>query len=226
MLATTDRPVTANNGAVYYDTTEQNLKIYYGGEWKNTLASIVQPNDTNILIPGVLKWSSTDTVPILSVYTRTAGGGTWNIINCRAYYLVQTNNIPSGTQPTGRIVWAANFREAFYKEADGWVSFNHKIKNGQVVTFSNSSGETIDAEDRTQIIVTASFGSVSILDLSNITKEEGKTIEINILSSSIIRVKDGATEKDLTDCNGSIVKAICLSNVWHFYKVSGITEIV
>ncbi len=226
LIATADRPVTANEGTIYYDTDEQNLKIYYGGDWRNILNNIVLPNNTNILIPGVLKWSSSDTLPILSVYTRTAGGGTWNVINCRAYYLTQTNNIPSGIQPTGRVIWAADCREAFYKEADGWVSLNHKIKNGQVVIFTNSTGETIAAEDRTQILVTSSFGSVSILDFSSVGKEEGKTIEINILSGSIIRVKDGATEIDLNGCNESIVKAICLSNVWHFYKTSSITEIL
>jgi hypothetical protein len=96
----------------------------------------------------------------------------------------------------------------------------------QVVTFSNSSGETIAVVECEQIIVTASFGSVSILDFTDIAKEEGKTIEINILSGSIIRVKDGSTEIDLNGCNESIVKAICLSDVWHFYKTSSITEIV
>jgi hypothetical protein len=96
----------------------------------------------------------------------------------------------------------------------------------QIINFTNSSGETIDAKDGEKITVTNSFGAVSILDFTDIRKEEGKTIEINILSGSIIRVKDGATEIDLNGCNESIVKAICLSDVWHFYKTSSITEIV
>ena len=226
LLATADRPATANEGTIYYDTTEQNLKIFYGGEWKNAVSNIIKSNAPEIDYPGTLKFSLNDTIPIISVYTRAASGGRWQIVQTRAYYLTETQSLPTGTQPTTRIVWLNKEREAFYRESTGWVSLNHKIKNGQVVTFSNSLGETIAAEDRTQIIVTASFGSVSILDFTNITKEEGKTIEINILSGSIIRVKDGATEIDLTGCNESVVKAFCLSDVWHYYKTCSITEIV
>lgn len=222
MLATTDRPATANEGTIYYDTTEQNLKIFYGAEWINILSSIILPADTEITTIGALKWSPS-TPAGLNVYAPSIG---WQIISARAYYIQQVNVLPAGSQAVGRIVWTNDKREVYYREPSGWVSINHNIKNGQVVTFSNSSGETIVAEDRTQIIVTASFGSVSILDFSSVTKEEGKTIEINILSASIIRVKDGATEIDLTGCNESIVKAICLSNVWHYYKTSSITEIV
>ena len=97
----------------------------------------------------------------------------------------------------------------------------------QAVTFTdNNADETITANDTAKIIVTASFGSTSILDFSDIEKAEGKIIEISNLSNNTITVKDGATTTALTDCNGSIVKAVCLSDVWHFYKVSGITEIV
>ena len=97
----------------------------------------------------------------------------------------------------------------------------------QAVTFTdNNADETITANDTAKIIVTASFGSTSILDFSDIEKAEGKIIEISNLSNNTITVKDEATTTALTDCNGSIVRAVCLSDVWHFYKVSGITEIV
>lgn len=223
MLATTDRPATANEGTIYFDTTEQNLKIFYGGEWVNIINSIVLPYDTPKEIPGAMKWSQANIDARVNVYVPRLG---WQIISARAYYLTVTTTIPTGQQAAGRIVWANDKNEAFYRTTEGWLSLTHKVKNGQVVNFTNSAGETIDADDRTQIIVTASFGSVSILDFSSVTKEEGKTIEINILSGSIIRVKDGATEIDLTGCNESIVKAICLSDVWHYYKTSSITEIV
>lgn len=222
LLATADRPATSNEGTIYYDTTEQNLKIFYGGEWINILSSIILPADTTISTIGALKWSPS-TPAGLNVYAPSIG---WQIISARAYYIQQVNVLPAGSQAVGRIVWTNDKREVYYREPSGWVSLNHKIKNGQVVTFTNYSGETIAAEDHTQIIVTASFGAVSILDFTDIAKEEGKTIEINILSGSIIRVKDGSTEIDLNGCNESIVKAICLSDVWHFYKTSSITEIV
>lgn len=223
MLATTDRPATANEGTIYYDTTEQNLKIFYGGEWVNIINSIVLPYDTPKEIPGSMKWSQANMDARVNVYVPRLG---WQIISARAYYLTVTTTIPAGQQAAGRIIWANDKNEAFYRTTEGWLPLTHKVKNGQVVNFTNSAGETIAADDRTQIIVTASFGAVSILDFTNITKEEGKTIEINILSSSIIRVKNGSTEIDLTGCNESIVKAICLSNVWHYYKTSSITEIV
>ena len=223
MLATTDRPATANEGTIYYDTTEQNLKIFYGGDWRTIITSIVLPYDTDIEVPGAIKWSQAIQDARINIYVPRLG---WQVISARAYYLTNATTLPAGSQPTGRIVWADNFNEAFYRTSDGWTSLTYNVKNGQVVNFTNSAGETITAEDRTQIIVTASFGSVSIIDFTGITKAEGKTIEINILSAAIIRVKDGATEIDLTGCNDSIVKAICLSNVWHYYKTSSITEII
>lgn len=223
LLATTDRPASANEGSIYYDTTEQNLKIYYGGVWRTIITAPILPYDTNIEIPGALKWSLVARDARINIYVPEIG---WQVISARAYYLQNTTTIPPGSQPTGRIIWANDKNEAFYRTADGWVSLAHNVKNAQVITFTNASGETIETEDRSQIVVTASFGSVSIIDFSNITKVEGKTIEINILSASIIRVKDGATEIDLTGCNESIVKAICLSDVWHYYKTSSISEIV
>lgn len=224
MLATTDRPATANEGTIYFDTTEQNLKIYYGGEWCTIITSLVLPSNTAIETPGALKWSQVTPDARVNIYVPRLG---WQMISARAYYLTDSSTLPPGQQPKGRIIWADDENEAFYRTLnDGWVSLTHKVKNAQVVTFTNYSVETIAAENRTQIVVTSSFGSVSILDFTDIEKEEGKTIEINILSGSIIRVKDGATEIDLTGCNESIVKAICLSNVWHYYKTCSITEIV
>ena len=95
-----------------------------------------------------------------------------------------------------------------------------------VITFTNPSGETIDADERTGFIITASFGSVSILNITDIVKEEGKTIEITNTANAIFSIKDGATTTALTGCSESLIKCVCLSSVWHFYKVSGITEIV
>ena len=227
MLATTDAPVTANNGAVYYDTTEQNLKIYSGGEWKTAVnypIRAVLDRDNQLPIEGALRFSASPSSGTLVVYAN----GSWR--NLTGTTAVAITSYTGETLPTGASGYIRIFQNSIiYYTSNQWWKVYARPYDGtenQVITFTDSSGETITAADKKQIIVTASFGSVSILDLSNITKEEGKTIEINILASSIIRVKDGATEKDLTDCSESIVKAICLSNVWHFYKVSGITEIV
>ena len=229
MLATTDAPVTANNGAVYYDTTEQNLKIYSGGEWKTAInypIRAVLDRDNNIPEEGALRFSSNPASGSIVVYAN----GQWrNLSNTGAGSISTYSSVPAPAVSNGAVRLSTQIDNFIFCINGTWrktLSIPYDETENQVIIFTDSSGETITAADKKQIIVTASFGSVSILDLSNITKEEGKTIEINILSSSIIRVKDGATEKDLTDCSGSIVKAICLSNVWHFYKVSGITEIV
>ena len=226
MLATSDAPVTATDGTIYFDTTDGNLKIWINGGWNDAITraaeavTVVYNNSfENLPTPrkGMLKSESNDYYSVLRIYTGTS----WVAIRATAAAVV-------GNSP-------GSFNGAF------WYSGNHLFLVAgnkryyflnnldlvpQVVTFTNYSGETITAEDKPQIIVSDSFGATSILDLSSITKEEGKTIEITILSGSIIRVKDGATELDLNGCNESVVKAICLSNVWHYYKVSGITEIV
>lgn len=224
LLATTDRPATANEGTIYYDTTEQNLKIFYGGTWVNAIVAPVTSLSSSIGIQGALRFMSDQTTSVLQVFV----SGNWSYISGRAYFLTNVQDFPTTSLYDSRIIWLNTRNEAFFynRTLQKWISFLDSAKKGQVVTFTNSYGETINAEEKTQIIVTASFGSVSILDFTDIEKEEGKTIEINILSASIIRVKDGATEIDLTGCNESIVKAICLSDVWHFYKTSSITEIV
>ena len=226
MLATTDAPATATDGTIYYDTTEQNLKIWINGGWNDAItraaeAVTVVYNNTfeNLPTPrkGMLKSESNDYYSILRVYSGTS----WISVRCTAAAVV-------GNSP-------GNFNGAFWytggtlflRQNNTTYSFlNSLYFTPQVVTFTNYAGETITAEDKTQIIVTASFGATSILDFSAIEKEEGKTIEINILSGSIIRVKDGATEIDLNGCNESVVKAICLSDAWHYYKTGSITEIV
>lgn len=229
LLATTDRPASANNGTIYYDITEQNLKIYYGGEWKtivNYPIRSVLDRDNNLQQEGIFRFSASPASGSIVVYAngawRTLTGTTASSIS-----IVGSVNLPSVSNGSVRI-YQPGSSFVFYVNNRWWKSLAQPFDEteNQVVSFTNYSGETIDAADKKQIIVTASFGSVSILDFSSVAKEEGKTIEINILSGSIIRVKDGATEIDLTGCNESIVKAICLSNVWHYYKTSSITEIV
>lgn len=217
LLATTDRPATANEGTIYYDTDENNLKIFYNGEWRDAIEQYkVLPNTTTAEEANLLKANGRS----LYIYYN----GSWQLIQGSAAYIAGTTVDPGFIRAGVRVNTNTNYLLVGGK--DKWAFFRLREREEQVVTFTNNAGETIVAIECERIIVTASFGSVSILDFTDINKEEGKTIEINILASSIIRVKDGATEKDLTDCNGSIVKAICLSNVWHFYKVSGITEIV
>lgn len=100
-----------------------------------------------------------------------------------------------------------------------------ELAQAQVISFSNYSGETLTAEDKPKIIVTYSYGVNSILDFSNITKENGKEIELMITCGNTLRIKDGNTNTDLNGCNESVVKCICLNNQWIFFKTSGITQI-
>lgn len=220
LLATADRPATANEGTIYYDTTEQNLKIFYGGEWRTivTYVKLLSQQEQAPAENGFLAFNGR------TLYISTSGG--WSQVNASASYVTEMGSINPGNLSRGafRRLTSSNYIVVGTQNYWAKIRLNEQIE--QVVTFTNYSGETIAAIECEQIIVTASFGSVSILDFSSVTKEEGKTIEINILSGSIIRVKDGATEIDLTGCNESVVKAICLSNVWHFYKTSSITEIV
>ena len=218
MLATTDRPATANEGTIYYDTTEQNLKIYYGGEWRTIINYIkLLPYNTSLIEEGILKFNGRE----VSIYFN----GEWNLIRASSIITASVFSVPS-TGSEGGFRLLRNENKFIVFSGGKWRKALLEEDNWQVITFTQSGGETITAKDCTRLTVKNSFGSVSILDFTGITKEEGKTIEINILSSSIIRVKDGATEIDLTGCNESIVKAICLSNVWHFYKTSSVTEIV
>lgn len=217
LLATADRPATANEGTIYYDTDENNLKIFYNGEWRDAIEQYkVLPNTTTAEESNLLKANGRS----LYIYYN----GSWQLIQGSAAYITGTTVNPGFIRAGCRVNTATN--KLLIGGRDNWSYWRLREKEEQVITFTNSSGETIAAIECEQIIVTASFGSVSILDFTDIEKEEGKTIEINILSGSIIRVKDGATEIDLTGCNESIVKAICLSNVWHYYKTSSITEIV
>ena len=222
LLATADRPATANNGTIYFDTTEQNLKIFYGGEWR-TIINFIRclPSDTTYTGEGLLKYNGRE----LRIWTNNA----WQLVQCSAVFISTVGSIPSPAS-VGALRWYNTNHYliicASTSAGNKWLKTRFSEEVEQVVTFTNSTGETLAAKECERIIVTASFGSVSIVDFTNIIKEDGKTIEINILSGSIIRVKDGATEIDLTGCNESIVKAICLSNTWHYYKTSSITEIL
>lgn len=225
MLATTDAPATANDGTIYYDTTDGNLKIWINGGWRSILRSVqqaiiaVQPKPVLNPVEGMLSTSATTGYNnVLMIYLN----GRWNTVTGAANSLVNIVNFNNLTWNGAAAFHRTDFTIGYYY--NGLHIFDSTT--AQIVTFTNYSGETIQAADKGKIVVTASFGANSLLDFSNITKEEGKTIEINILSGSIIRVKDGATEIDLNGCNESIVKAICLSNVWHYYKTCSITEIV
>lgn len=229
ILATADAPVTATDGTVYYDTTDGNLKIWLNGGWQD-IVKVVQSarqvlyNNANLPPPteGMLRVAQpSGYYGVVQVYNGSAWQGIQAIAN--SIFTRSTWNNPGdftvGVESDHRFKYA-------YGGVKHTLAYLDETHIAQVVTFSNYSGETIVANDVEKIVVTASFGATSILDLSSITKEEGKTIEITILSGSIIRVKDGETELDLNGCNESVVKAICLSDVWHYYKVSGITEIV
>lgn len=230
-LATTDAPATANDGSIYYDTTEGNLKIWQNGGWINIQKKInipvrnevINPKDGDICLGGAYNYTA-----IAYIYY----SNTWKKITGVAQDVVYQNTLSSPPSYTGIAVFETSSRKFYIGLSGKWFdTMGNEYGTGpkiisQVVTFTNYSGETITAKDKPKIVVTASFGATSILDFSSIAKEEGKTIEITILSGSIIRVKDGATELDLNGCNESIVKAVCLSNTWHYYKTSAITEIV
>lgn len=228
MLATTDAPATANDGTIYYDTTEQNLKIWINGGWQSIISAV------ECIIPYIGNDGSSNSKigqfyfisnssRNLRYHSENWAGDVWAIASGVAAMIAQW---PATGNYNGRLVFNTLEKKLgiFY---NGWnFPANYSDFQPQVVTFTNYSGETIAAEDKPQIIVTAAFGANSILDFTNIEKVDGKTIEITILSGSIIRVKDGATGQDLNGCNESVVKAICLSNVWHYYKTSSITEIL
>ena len=221
MLATTDAPATATDGTIYYDTTEENLYIWRNGGWNliNTPCFNVNSSD----LPSRPKegiFRSINGSSQLQVYL----GGSWRTltsqavtVNSRNYNWTNAYNGQIGIiNTTGRLATYYLGKYHYFVEEAQLLP--------QVVTFTNYSGETITAEDKPQIIVTASFGSTSILDFSNIEKEEGKVIEISNLNGNTITMKDGATTLHLTNSNESVIKAICLSNVWHYYKTGTITE--
>ena len=217
LLATADRPATANPGTIYFDTVENNLKIYFNGEWRDILEQYkVLPFSTTANTTNLLKANAR------ALYISV--NGSWQLVQASASYITSTTIDPGFMRAGVRVNIDTNYLLVGGK--DKWAFFRLREREEQVVTFTNYSGEKIAAIECERIIVTASFGSVSILDFTDIEKEEGKTIEINILSGSIIRVKDGATGIDLNGCNESVVKAICLSNTWHYYKTSSITEIL
>lgn len=221
MLATTDAPATANNGTIYYDTTEQTLKIWNGGGWQFICPPIIRDKTSTPLIPGVLAINTTSVGQI---------SGTFQIWNGSAWTFLQAISFSFVFRPSS-YAWTT---EGYCGIQNNLLKFrtNGVVKTvvttdmltPQVVTFTNYSGETITADDKAQIIVTASFGSTSILDFSNIEKKDGKVIEISNLNGNTISMKDGATTLHLTNSNESVIKAICLSSVWHYYKVGTITE--
>lgn len=226
MLATTDAPATATDGTIYYDTTEGNLKIWFNGGWVDVLslvqrAKVVIPMQSEAEpIPGAIRSSSANQITnSFEIWT----GRTWNGLTARASSIAGTPSLTGGYASWLRYL-SSTGDIYFYFNNEYQKIIRDKDIRPQVVTFTNYSGETISAEDRPQIIVTASFGSTSILDFSNIEKVEGKVIEISNLNGNTITMKDGATTLHLTNSNESVIKAICLSNVWHYYKTGSITE--
>lgn len=228
MLATTDAPATANNGTIYYDTTEQNLKIWINGGWQaiiSTVESIIPyiGSDGSTASKVGQFYFNSNTARNLRFHSSNWAGDVWALASGVASFV---SFWPTTGNYNGRLVlnYTENKLGVYY---NGWsYPLYYSDLQPQVVTFTDYSGQTIVANDIEKIIVTAAFGANSILDFTNIEKVDGKTIEITILSGSIIRVKDGATGQDLNGCNESVVKAICLSNAWHYYKTSSITEIL
>lgn len=221
MLATTDAPVTATDGTIYYDTTEQTLKIWHGGGWQFICPPIIRDKPSTPLIPGVLAINTTNVGQITGA-VQIWNGSSWSFLQAMSFAFV--NRPSSYTWPSEGYCGIQNNLLKFRTDGVVKTVVTTDMLTTQVVTFTNYSGETIVAEDKPQIIVTASFGSTSILDFSNVEKEEGKVIEISNLNGNTITMKDGATTLHLTNSNESVIKAICLSSVWHYYKVGSITE--
>lgn len=226
MLATTDAPATATDGTIYFDTTEEKLKIWINGGWQTIISSVER------IIPYIGSDGSTaskvgqfyflsNSARNLRFHSENWAGDVWALASGVAQ---MPDQWPTTGNYNGRLAFNTVEKKigVYY---NGWNShINYSDLQPQVVTFTNYSGETITAEDKPQIIVTASFGSTSILDFSNIEKVEGKVIEISNLNGNTITMKDGATTLHLTNSNESVIKAICLSSVWHYYKVGSITE--
>ena len=226
MLATTDAPATATDGTIYFDITEGNLKIWYNGGWID-IVQLVQRAKVVIAtqsqaepIPGAIRSSSPYGI---SSSFEIFNGTSWNGVTARATAITGTNTLSGGY--SGWIRQLLTTGDIYFYENGSYQKIiRDKDLAPQIVTFTDYSGETIAANDKPQIIVTASFGSTSILDFSNIEKKEGKIIEISNLNGNTITMKDGATTLHLTNSNESVIKAICLSSVWHYYKVGSITE--
>ena len=231
MLATTDAPATANEGTIYFDTTDGNLKIWINGGWKNIFTqlpavrlrnTITDPKDGDLSPSSTNTWTSG-----LSIYYL----GSWRSVQAIANGIASGTVLPSTAFNT-QVIRVLNDKRVYTYYSDyGWLDFSgnapgtiYATSTAQVVTFTDYSGETIAANETSKIIVTASFGSTSILDFSNIEKVEGKVIEISNLNGNTITMKDGATTLHLTNSNESVIKAICLSDVWHYYKTGSITE--
>lgn len=221
MLATTDAPATANDGTIYYDTTENNLYIWINGGWMLINTTCFNVNNSSLPSrPREGVFRSVNGSTQLQVYL----GGSWRDLTSQAVTVQNRSYNWSGAH-NGQIgIISTTGRLATYALGEYHYFVEEAQLLAQVVTYSNYSGETIAAEDKPQIIVTTSFGSTSILDFSNIEKEEGKVIEISNLNGNTITMKDGATTLHLTNSNESVIKAICLSSVWHYYKVGSITE--
>lgn len=226
MLATTDAPATATDGTIYYDTTEGNLKIWLNGGWQAIISTVES------IIPYIGSDGSTaskvgqfyflsNTARNLRFHSSNWAGDVWALASGVA---AMVNYWPTTGNYNGRLVfnYTENKLGVYY---NGWsYPLYYSDLQTQVVTFTDYSGETIAANDTSKIVVTASFGSTSILDFSNIEKVEGKVIEISNLNGNTITMKDGATTLHLTNSNESVIKAICISSVWHYYKVGSITE--
>lgn len=219
VLATADAPATANDGTIYYDTTEEALKIWINGGWQNTLFPVIPTKNEAKQIVGALCMNNpTGYNNTLQIWSGTS----WNFLQCIAMSIVQR---------ASSYAWGTNNYIGFQDSKLRWYLNNTLYEavtkdqiTPQVVTFTDNTGETITANDTSKILVTDSFGAVSILDFSDIEKVEGKVIEISNLNGNTITMKDGATTLHLTNSNESVIKAICLSSVWHYYKVGSITE--
>ena len=100
----------------------------------------------------------------------------------------------------------------------------------QEVKFTNYSGETIAADlTYNRFIVTQSYGTVSILDISNggIQIADGTTIEVINANGNTYTLKLNALES-LVIGGGytcSKIVAVVIASEWHVYKIAELTEL-
>lgn len=121
LLATTDAPASANNGTIYYDKTEGNLKIWINGGWQNIIKqqpsvrlqnTITNPQDGDLSSTSSATWS-----PSLSIYYN----GAWHSVNAIANGIASATNLPS-TGFNTQLTRVVNDKRVYtYYTEDGWL---------------------------------------------------------------------------------------------------------
>ena len=121
MLATTDRPATANEGTIYYDTTEQNLKIFYGGEWRTivnsrTLQKVFSGDETDgIEHDGMLRTASPNMGGQLQLYFN----GAWRPIYVQGSFNISVS-ASSPNMSSGRIYFNTTDNKLYIYDGSQW----------------------------------------------------------------------------------------------------------